>query len=153
MQVLGCAENERWVSVRGMYSGSCLCGAVSYEFEGQPRVAVNCHCSACRKATGATVATWLLVPLDQFRWLSGREQLREFASSEHARRSFCGTCGAVLGNLTTRRPTLMHLAAGTLDHAPTFKVAFHGYVASKAAWHEITDALPQYDEEPTPSPR
>jgi len=45
------------------------------------------------------------------------------------------------------------LAAGTLDRPPAFQVAFHGYVASKAAWHEITDALPQYDDEPSPPRR
>lgn len=135
------------------YSGSCLCGAVRYEFEAEPRIVVNCHCAACRKATGSTVATWLLVPLDRFRWLNGREELREFVSSDHARRSFCGTCGATMGNLTTRRPTLMHLAAGTLDRAPAFQVALHGYVASKAPWHEITDSLPQYDDEPSPPRR
>jgi hypothetical protein len=135
------------------YSGSCLCGAVAYEFDCEPRVVVNCHCSACRKATGSSFATWLLVPLAQFRWSSGREQLREFASSDHARRAFCERCGSTMGNLTTRRPTLMHLAAGTLDRAPACQVAFHGYVGSKAPWHEISDALPQYDDEPSPPRR
>ena len=135
------------------YSGSCLCGAVAYEFDCEPRVVVNCHCSACRKATGSSFATWLLVPLAQFRWSSGREPLREFASSDHARRLFCERCGSTMGNLTTRRPALMHLAAGTLDRAPVFQVAFHGYVASKAPWHAISDALPQYDDEPSPPRR
>jgi hypothetical protein len=124
-----------------------------YEFEGEPRVVVNCHCSACRKATGSSVATWLLVPLDCFRWLSGQEQLQKFASSEHGQRLFCATCGATMGNLTSRRPKLIHLAAGSLDRAPAFQVAFHGYVASKAPWHVITDALPQYEDEPSPPGR
>jgi len=135
------------------YSGSCLCGALGYAFDCEPRGVVTCHCSACRKATGSSFATWILVPLAQFRWSSGREQLREFASSDHARRLFCERCGSTMGNLTTRRPALMHLAAGTLDRAPVFQVAFHGYVASKAPWHEISDALPQYDDEPSPPRR
>jgi len=154
MQVPVLRRESVCASVLGMsYSGSCLCGALRYEFEGEPRVVVNCHCSACRKATGSTVGTWLLVPLAQFRWLSGQEQLREFASSDHARRAFCQSCGSTMGNLTTRRPSLMHLAAGTLDRAPAFQVAFHGYVGSKAPWHEITDALPQFDAEPAPPRR
>lgn len=135
------------------YSGSCLCGEVSFEFEGEPRIVVNCHCSRCRKATGSTVATWVLVPLEHFRWLSGEERLQRFASSEHAQRLFCGNCGAALGNLVSKRPNLMHLAAGTLDCAPALKVALHAYVASKAPWHQITDALPQFDEEPASPPR
>jgi len=134
-------------------TGSCLCGAVSYEFEGEPRIVVNCHCSRCRKATGAAVATWVLVPLTQFRWLSGEERLRQFSSSEHAQRLFCDTCGAAMGNLTSKRPGLMHLASGSLDRAPELKVACHVHVASKASWHQITDAIPQFDEEPSAPPR
>ena len=78
--------------------------------------------------------------------------LREFASSDHGRRFFCGTCGATMGNLTSMRPKLMHLAAGSLDHAPPLKVDLHLYVGSKASWHEITDELPQHDELPPPPP-
>ena len=135
------------------YSGSCLCGAVAYEFEGEPRVVVNCHCSRCRKATGSTVATWVLGPFEQFRWLRGEDQLKTFASSDHAQRMFCGTCGAAVNNLSNRRPRLMHLSAGTLDRSPALQVALHVHVGSKAPWHVITDAIPQFDEEPPPPPR
>jgi hypothetical protein len=38
---------------------------------------------------------------------------------------------------------------GTLVEAPTIKPSAHIFVASKAAWHEITDDLPQYPEFPT----
>jgi hypothetical protein len=95
------------------------------------------------------VATWVLVPFDRFRWLRGEDQLKVFASSEHAQRMFCGTCGAAMNNLSTRRPTLMHLSAGTLDQPPALQVAVHAYVGSKAPWHVITDAIPQFHEEPS----
>ena len=36
-----------------MIRGSCLCGGVRYEIDGQIGPALNCHCSMCRKATGA----------------------------------------------------------------------------------------------------
>jgi hypothetical protein len=134
------------------YAGSCLCGAVRYVFDAEPRVAVNCHCSACRKTTGSAFATWLLVPNDHFTWTAGEEELREFASSDHGRRFFCGTCGSTMGNLTRLRPNLMHLAAGTLDDAPQVRVAFHAYVGSKAPWHDITDEVPQHDVLPPPRP-
>jgi len=134
------------------YTGSCLCGAVAYEFEGEPRIVVNCHCSKCRKATGSAVATWVLVPLAAFRWQRGEEQLQSFASSDEARRLFCRTCGAAVGNLSRKRPTLMHLSAGTLDSAPALQVAFHLHVSSKAPWFTITDSIPQFAEEPAGPP-
>lgn len=130
------------------YSGSCVCGDVRYEFEGEPRVTVACHCAVCRKATGSAFGTWTLVLKEQFRFVRGEQQIGEYQSSDHARRLFCKRCGTTLGNFTTRRPTFIHLAAGTLDEAPALRINLHCYTASKAPWFEITDQLPQHEDEP-----
>ncbi len=34
------------------HTGSCLCGAVTYEVRGDLRPSVACHCSQCRKTSG-----------------------------------------------------------------------------------------------------
>jgi len=39
-----------------------------------------------------------------------------------------------------------HVAMGSLVDAPTIRPTEHIFVGSKAAWFEITDALPQSDE-------
>lgn len=130
------------------YSGSCVCGGVTYGFDAEPRATVACHCSKCREATGSAFGVWTLVPKGAFHFTTGSEHVAEFVSSDHARRLFCRRCGTTLGNLTTRRPTFMHLAAGTLDRAPALRIALHCYTASKAPWFEISDALPQHDDEP-----
>ena len=31
------------------YQGSCLCGAVSYQSDAEPRYSFNCHCRDCQK--------------------------------------------------------------------------------------------------------
>jgi hypothetical protein len=134
---------------QGRFSGSCLCAAVRYAFDSEPRVTLACHCSRCRKATGSAFGVWALVDQDSFHWTAGTELIAEHASSDHGRRFFCKLCGATLGNLTSRRPRFMHLAAGTLDDAPELRIAFHAHVASKADWYKIDYAIPQYDEEPT----
>ncbi|HYQ15973.1 MAG TPA: GFA family protein [Polyangiaceae bacterium] len=134
----------------GKLGGTCLCGAVAYETDVHPRVTVACHCSACRKATGSAFGVWSLVPKDSFRFSKGESNVAEHASSEHARRLFCKTCGTTLGNLTSRRPTFMHVAAGTFDGAPPLRIAMHVYATSKAPWFEISDSLPQHEAEPTP---
>ena len=33
-------------------TGSCLCGAVSFEVRGELRPVIACHCGQCRKQTG-----------------------------------------------------------------------------------------------------
>jgi hypothetical protein len=125
-----------------------VCGGVACRFDAEPRVTVACHCSLCREATGSAFGTWTLVPRDHVRFMRGEQLIVEFQSSHHARRLFCKQCGTTLGNYTTRRPTFMHLAAGTLDQAPVMRVNLHCYTASKAPWFQITDQLPQHEDEP-----
>jgi hypothetical protein len=130
------------------FSGSCLCGSVKYTFDAEPRVTVTCHCSRCRKATGSAFATWTLVAKERFRWTHGADDISEFQSSDHAQPFFCKHCGTPLRNLSARRPEFMIVATGTLDGAPSLRIAFHVHVASKAPWYEIADPLPQFSEEP-----
>jgi hypothetical protein len=77
-------------------SGSCLCGAVSYEITGSLAAVGHCHCSRCRKSHGAAFATWAIINPDQFRWTSGVEFVQRYESSPGRERCFCKKCGAPL---------------------------------------------------------
>jgi hypothetical protein len=75
-------------------TGGCYCGAVRYAVTGQPFNATNCHCSICRRTTGAPFVAWFSVRPDEFRLVKGTPQ--HFRSSAHGKRSFCGICGTQL---------------------------------------------------------
>ena len=125
--------------------GSCLCGGVRYEVDddGFGRV-VNCHCSMCRKATGAAFRTRASVRPAAFRWLAGEELLSRYASSPGETRTFCRLCGATLATFVGDKE--IGLPLGTLDDDPVVRPTAHVFVGSKAAWFEITDGLPQFSE-------
>ena len=127
-------------------SGSCLCGSVRYEVAGSLRLLGNCHCSQCRKSHGAAFATWGILDPDQFRWTSGAEFVRAYESSPGRQRCFCRRCGSPL--VSTHDGVVGEVAAGTLDGDPGVRPREHIFVGSKAPWHEITDALPQYAQWP-----
>ena len=74
-----------------MLIGGCFCGAIRYEVTGTPFNATNCHCSICRRTTGAPFVTWFSVRPAEFRLVQG--QPRQFNSSERGVRRFCGRCG------------------------------------------------------------
>ena len=67
-------------------TGHCLCGAIQYEYDGEPLEAVHCHCDSCRRQTSSAVATFVMVPQTALRVTHG--QPKEFASSPGVRRSF-----------------------------------------------------------------
>ena len=107
-----------------MLKGSCLCGGVRYEIDGEVGPMAQCYCSMCRKQH------WAIGP-----------------TSPGLKRGFCRTCGSNLPVPDPAEQTLF-IPAGTLDDDPGIRPAAHIFVASKAPWVEITDDLPQFDEYP-----
>ncbi len=130
-----------------MAKGSCLCGGIEYEIEGDMDIMANCHCSMCRKNHAAPYVTYVGVKTANFRWTKGEDLIVDYQSSPNVHRGFCRVCGSNLPIPVAGEETL-YVAAGTLDDDPGTSVQAHIYVASKASWHEITDDLPQFEEYP-----
>ena len=77
-----------------MLAGSCLCGSVRYEVDGELGPSVHCHCGQCRKASGASFATNASVAADDFRFVDGESLVGRFESSPGQFRCFCTRCGS-----------------------------------------------------------
>jgi hypothetical protein len=95
---------------------------------------------------GAAFATWGIIKPELFRWTSGEGFIETYESSPGRDRCFCKKCGAPL--VSTHSGVVGEVVAGTVDGDPGARPREHIFVASRASWHEITDALPQYDEWP-----
>jgi hypothetical protein len=54
-----------------MLKGGCFCGWIRYEAAGTPFHETSCHCSICRRTTGAPFVTWFSVPRPGFRLVRG----------------------------------------------------------------------------------
>ena len=55
----------------GENNGKCLCGDVTFQVTGEPVMQGNCHCTDCKKNTGAAFATILFFKDEQVSFLSG----------------------------------------------------------------------------------
>jgi hypothetical protein len=126
--------------------GSCLCGGIRYEVDGEFGTVVHCHCSMCRKATGSAFRTRATVPTAAFRWLAGQDLVSRYESSPGETRTFCRVCGATLATFFRDHPEQIGLPLGTLDDDPGVRPSAHVFVASKAPWFEISDDLPRFSE-------
>jgi hypothetical protein len=127
-------------------TGGCLCGTVRYKVADAFRYALNCHCSQCRRATGAACKPFGGIERSELEVIAGaRKLLRHGDRREHDVR--CARCGSFLYSVV-RGGKFVHVNFGSLVDAPSSGPTAHIYVGSKAPWHRITDDLPQHDELP-----
>ena len=91
--------------------GGCYCGRIRYEAASVFDV-VYCHCTICRRISGAPVYAGIAVPKGDFRVVSGEPT--SFASSDHGMRWFCPICGTQL-QCTDSQSDYVGVPIGTLD--------------------------------------
>ena len=130
-----------------MNKGSCLCGDITWEIDGDPITMSNCHCSMCRKLHGTAFGTYVGVTAPAFRWTGGEEKIQSYKSSPGGQRPFCQRCGSTVASLM-RDGQLVFMPAGNLHGAINKSLDHHIFVGSKAPWFEITDGAPQHDAYP-----
>jgi len=127
--------------------GSCLCGGVRFEVTAPFRWANHCHCSRCRKHSGAFGETQGRVPRDGFRLLQGEELIRVYRPDDGRVKAFCSVCGSSLFGNEWPEGDEIGIRLGALDGDPGIRPQFHTFVASRAPWDELPDdGLPRYDE-------
>ena len=127
----------------GIYRGSCLCGACSYEVRGALRNVIACHCSQCRKQTGHFMAA-TSASLADFRLL-GAATLRWYRASSTAQRGFCATCGSTLFWQADGAGQIA-IAAGTLDGVTGLRIEGHIYCADRGDYYSIPDEGYRYEQ-------
>ena len=126
-----------------MHTGSCLCGAVTFEVDADLPAPDACHCTKCRKHSGH-----YFVSTDAPReavTIHGVEHLTWYESSEKVRRGFCSRCGSSLffDPLDQTKHAWIGIAMGAFDPPTRTKIAKHIFVANKGDYYDITDDLPQ----------
>lgn len=130
------------------HSGACLCGAVTYRVAGPLAPVVGCHCRMCRQQTGHFLASTSVERADVA--IAGSEHLRWYASSEKARRGFCGTCGSVL--FWENGSSRIAIAMGGFDGPTGVTWDKHIFIADKGDYYEVDDGAPAYAaRRPAPS--
>lgn len=119
-------------------TGSCLCGAVSYELHGSLRNSVACHCTQCRKTSGHYFSA-TQVRNENLRLLN-LSGLKWYRSSDFAERGFCDQCGASMfwrkdGEGATS------VLTGTIDGDTGLKETVHIFVDDKGDYYDLPDGV------------
>lgn len=118
-------------------AGHCLCGAASYTCgEAEPVLTFLCHCTDCKRQSGAPAALNVVVPRDAFQMsgdsLRAHKTLSEEDGAERER-WFCGECGSPMGVLLSDMPFAV-IKAGTLDERWDVEPAMEIWTDSAHEW-------------------
>ena len=131
-----------------IHSGSCLCGQVRFEIDGDFEQFFLCHCDYCRKDTGSAHAANLFSSNAHLKWIAGRDRLTTFnlPGTRHTK-SFCSICGSALPRQQDDG-ALLAVPAGSLDSPLQIRPHAHIFVSSRASWDDRLETLPAFENFP-----
>jgi hypothetical protein len=127
------------------YQGSCFCGAVHIEAQGQPEAMGYCHCDSCRSWSAGPVNAFTLWKPGAVRVVTGAEHLASFSKTPFSERQYCTKCG---GHLMTNHPSigLLDVYAATL---PSLKFTPGVHVNYAQTVLPMRDGLPKLKDFPS----
>ncbi|MBO6521839.1 MAG: GFA family protein [Rhodospirillales bacterium] len=130
------------------HEGACLCGAVSFEIEGDFERFFLCHCKRCRKGTGSAHASNLFSSTATLTWNNGENKIRTYQipGARHSK-SFCTECGGALPRQSADG-TMVIVPAGSLDTPVELRPVGHIYCADRADWDDCLHELPEFERLP-----
>ena len=134
-------------------TGTCNCGAVSFEVT-EPLLGSNyCHCTRCQRRTGAGASPNGRTAPGSFGVVRGEARIRSWAPPDGAEKFFCGDCGS--GLFSRNAEGAVGIRLGVLDGDPGIRPSAHQFTAYAASWEDIPDdGLPRHPEAaPPPPPR
>ncbi|MFT3692440.1 MAG: GFA family protein [Kofleriaceae bacterium] len=120
-----------------MARGSCACGAVTFDVDGDLNAPDACHCVQCRKQSGHF---WVSVAVSRAD-LVIHGDVRWWQSSERIRRGFCASCGSSLfwDPIGASR---VGIALGAIDTPTGVHLEHHIFTAEKGDYYDVPKLPP-----------
>ncbi|USD66672.1 GFA family protein [Vibrio sp. SCSIO 43136] len=127
-----------------------MCGEVVFELSGELPLIYQCHCSLCRKVSGSSSNSALIIKQSNFKWCSGEKQIGSYATESGFKSEFCTRCGSPVPNLSSDGQSYW-VPAGLLADPIETHVAAHVYVDSHASWDIglLNDGIAKFEQMPS----
>ncbi|MBT5434673.1 MAG: GFA family protein [Rhodospirillaceae bacterium] len=124
------------------HAGGCMCGAIRYEADRDPRFSALCHCHMCQQWSGSAMLGTAAFDRDAVVFTAGEPKV--FWSSDVCERGFCGDCGS---SLFTRYSSggafdvVLFVGLGTLDDPEIAPPDVHYGAEGELSWMRRDDGL------------
>jgi hypothetical protein len=126
-------------------TGSCACGAVTFEVTAPFQTAGHCHCKRCQRRSGALWSTNAVVGADGFAITRGQESVHVWSPPDPGLpKAFCAECG---GQLYSDGGDFIVVRLGAVDGDPGIRPQWRQWLESAPAWEPIPDdGLPRFQQ-------
>ena len=122
---------------------SCACGRHAGVASGEPQTVTWCHCTDCRRESGAPAFVW--VGWREERIDGGLDGLAVRRTKENVTRGRCAECGATMFYRDAGLPGLVYIPLGAFDDPDHFVPSEHAYWPERVAWLSVTDDSCKHD--------
>ncbi len=123
-------------------TGRCYCGATTISATHMPRTIAYCHCTDCRRVTGAPVAAF--AAFDEATVTFSPDEGRKVVANAGVMRTFCASCGSPLTGRYDYLPGQVYVALGVLDQAGDLAPQLHAHESQRLVWLHIDDELERF---------
>ena len=120
-----------------MRTGRCLCGAVTYELDGDLVATAVCHCDHCQRQSGGAFSVNLVAHESQLTLhgeLRTYEDRGEHGDAVYVRRRFCGACGSPIVSELVLSDGIIAVKAGTLDDRSSIQPNVEAWCVDRQPW-------------------
>lgn len=132
------------------FGGSCLCGAVDYTCTAEPVWSVHCHCTACRKLSGAPYVSAFSVPSGSFACSGPTVAFTRTSEAGHiVTTTHCSQCGTRVHAQSAGATMIRNVFASTLANPGAFKAISNVYLSEAAPWIDPPPARFNFQKMPS----
>lgn len=132
-----------------VFSGGCLCGAVRYEANGEPKMMGDCFCLDCRRSSGAAHCSHIGMPKTVVKIageVSGFDKPAD--SGNIVTRCFCPVCGAPVYSLNSGMTDFLFVRASSLDNPEIYAPQLTVYTSRAPSWGRIDSGTETFEAMP-----
>ena len=129
--------------------GGCTCRAVRYAMQTAPLFVHCCHCTWCRRESGAAFALNAMIETDRVRLICGTPERVDTpsASGKGQLVARCPSCRVALwSHYAGAGEKISFLRVGTLDRAELVAPDIHIFTSTKLPWVVLAEGVPAVAE-------
>ena len=136
------AEPQQTQAPETAVTGRCYCGAMRLRARRMPQTVAYCHCSDCRRWSGAPVAGFAAFAEGELDFTPSLGAA--FSPAPGVKRWSCRDCGSPLAAWFDVLPGQIYVPLGLIDQAAELPPQLHCHNDARLPWLHIDDDLKRH---------